>query len=34
VWFEGARREKRELKQALKYAPQPYPKRARLEGAL
>jgi hypothetical protein len=38
VWFEGARREKRELRQALKYAPQPYPKRrrrrARLEGAL
>ena len=27
VWFEGSRREKRELRRALKYAPQPYPKR-------
>ena len=27
VWFEGSRREKRDLRQALKYAPQPYPKR-------
>ena len=27
VWFEGTRREKRELRRALKYAPQPYPKR-------
>ena len=29
VWFEGDRREKRDLRQALKYAPQPYPKRRR-----
>jgi len=28
VWFEGSRREKRDLRRALKYAPQPYPKRA------
>jgi len=28
-WFEGPRREKRDLRRALKYAPQPYPKRAR-----
>jgi hypothetical protein len=28
--FEGSRREKRELRRALKYAPQPYPKRKRL----
>jgi hypothetical protein len=27
VWFEGIKREKRDLRQALKYAPQPYPKR-------
>ena len=30
VWFEGSEREKRELRRALKYAPQPYPKRGRL----
>jgi hypothetical protein len=29
VWFEGDRREKRDLAQKLKYAPQPYPKRKR-----
>ena len=29
VWFEGSPREKRELKQALKYEPKPYPKRRR-----
>ena len=29
VWFEGDKREKRELRRALKYAPQPYPKRGR-----
>ena len=29
VWFEGTRREKRELVQALKYPTQPYPKRGR-----
>jgi hypothetical protein len=29
VWFEGPRRAQRELKRALKYAPQPYPKRRR-----
>jgi hypothetical protein len=29
VWFEGAQREKRELRRALKYEPQPYPKRGR-----
>jgi hypothetical protein len=29
VWFEGTRREKRDLKHALKYAPQAYPKRTR-----
>ena len=27
VWFEGTRREKRDLRRALKYAPQPYPRR-------
>jgi hypothetical protein len=27
VWFEGSRREKHELGRALKYEPQPYPKR-------
>jgi hypothetical protein len=27
VWFAGTQREKRELRQKLKYAPQPYPKR-------
>jgi hypothetical protein len=29
VWFEGTRREKRALQRALKYLPQPYPKRAK-----
>ena len=29
VWFEGSRREKRELRRALKYEPQPYLKRRR-----
>jgi hypothetical protein len=29
VHFEGSRREKRELRRALKYPPQPYPKRGR-----
>jgi hypothetical protein len=28
-WFEGTRREKRDLQQALKYPPQPFPKRRR-----
>jgi hypothetical protein len=27
VWFEGSPREKRDLRQKLKYAPQPYPSR-------
>jgi hypothetical protein len=27
VWFAGTRREKRDLQQALKYEPQPYPRR-------
>ena len=29
VWFEGDKREKRALRQALKYPPQAYPKRRR-----
>jgi hypothetical protein len=29
VWFEGRRREKRELRRALKYPPQPYPRQRR-----
>jgi hypothetical protein len=32
VWFEGARREKSELVQALKYPTQPHPKRGRAKG--
>ena len=30
VWLESSRREMRELRQALKYAPSPYPSRRRL----
>jgi hypothetical protein len=30
VWFEGSRREKLDLRQKLKYPPQPYPKRRRV----
>ena len=34
MWFEGTRREKRELRTALKYEPRHYPKRRRAKALI